>query len=110
MHISEYFFSQGDFAMNTPTGHGTYTWTDGSTYVGEVQNGIRHRQGTFTSSERSISYTGEWSYGKRHGKVRVNTFTGLLLLSCDSDNVSICSEWAMDWSRSDSIRHSIFDI
>ncbi|XP_051877189.1 radial spoke head 10 homolog B [Pristis pectinata] len=59
---------EGDFSMNTPTGHGTYTWTDGSTYVGDVQNGIRHGQGIFTSPDRSVSYTGEWYFGKRHGK------------------------------------------
>ncbi|XP_069762241.1 radial spoke head 10 homolog B isoform X3 [Narcine bancroftii] len=59
---------EGDFSVNTPSGHGTYIWTDGSTYVGDVKNGIRHGQGVFTSADQSISYTGEWYHSKRHGK------------------------------------------
>ena len=38
-------------------------------YDGEVEEGLRHGFGTFVSSNKLRSYTGEWYCGKRHGKV-----------------------------------------
>lgn len=54
---------------NIPMNHGVYTWPDGSTYEGEVVNGIRHGFGMFKSSTQPVSYIGHWCHGKRHGKV-----------------------------------------
>jgi hypothetical protein len=39
-----------------------------SCYEGEVNKGKRHGYGIFRSSS-GVSYTGEWSNGKREGKV-----------------------------------------
>uniref|UniRef100_A0A8C6S1Q6 Radial spoke head 10 homolog B (Chlamydomonas) n=1 Tax=Nannospalax galili TaxID=1026970 RepID=A0A8C6S1Q6_NANGA len=58
----------GDFVKNIPTNHGVYTWPDGSTYEGEVRNGLRNGFGMFKCSTQSVSYIGHWCHGKRHGK------------------------------------------
>lgn len=42
-----------------------------SAYDGEVLNGKRHGIGTFKCKNNKLSYSGEWSLGKRHGKVSV---------------------------------------
>lgn len=60
---------QGEFVCNLPTGQGVYTWADGSTYEGQVHNGLRHGIGTYKCLKNSVVYTGQWSFGKRHGKV-----------------------------------------
>ncbi|KAJ8793375.1 hypothetical protein J1605_019426 [Eschrichtius robustus] len=59
---------QGDFVKNIPMNHGVYTWPDGSTYEGEVVNGVRHGFGMFKCSTQPVSYIGHWCHGKRHGK------------------------------------------
>ncbi|KAI1895983.1 hypothetical protein AGOR_G00090130 [Albula goreensis] len=59
---------EGEFVSNVAMGNGTYTWVDGSRYEGEVCNGIRHGFGTFTCARKTVSYRGQWSHGKRHGK------------------------------------------
>ncbi|GLD57584.1 radial spoke head 10 homolog B2 [Lates japonicus] len=51
-----------------PMGQGTYTWPDGSSYMGEVCNGIRHGTGTYICAENGVTYKGQWDQGKRHGK------------------------------------------
>lgn len=55
---------------NMPTGKGTYTWPDGSSYEGEVCGGVRHGTGTYRGELDAASYTGQWAQGKRHGQVR----------------------------------------
>lgn len=60
---------QGDFVKNVPMNRGVYTWPDGSTYEGEVINGMRNGFGVFKSSAQPLSYIGHWCQGKRHGKV-----------------------------------------
>ena len=60
---------QGEFTLNKITGKGLYKWGDGSSYEGEVQNGLRHGYGTFRCPGNKMSYTGEWVMGKRQGKV-----------------------------------------
>lgn len=55
---------------NMVLGQGTYTWPDGSSYKGEVYNGVRHGTGTYTCAKNGVSYTGQWDQSKRHGKVR----------------------------------------
>ena len=44
-------------------------WPDGSTYEGDVINGLRHGFGTFMCANGRTSYTGHWQNGKRNGKV-----------------------------------------
>ena len=41
----------------------------GSSYEGDLVNGLRHGTGTFYCSNMQMSYSGEWCLGKRHGKV-----------------------------------------
>lgn len=64
---------QGEFVCNLPMGQGIYTWPNGCTYDGEVYNCLRHGIGTYESLKNSVAYTGQWSHGKRHGKVRFTT-------------------------------------
>ena len=45
----------------------TLKFPDGSKYVGEVKNGKRHGQGTYTGTNGEI-YVGEWKKSKRHGR------------------------------------------
>lgn len=52
-------------------GRGAYTWPDGSSYEGEVHNGIRHGLGTYRCGSKPVSYIGQWNQGKRHGKVNI---------------------------------------
>lgn len=50
-------------------GHGTYTWLDGSTYEGEIHQGIRHGVGMYKCFKTSTVYRGQWYLGKRQGQV-----------------------------------------
>ena len=52
---------------------GTYTWSDGSKYIGEWKHDDLHGQGTFIWSDGD-KYVGEWKDGKRNGQ-GVYTFT-----------------------------------
>ncbi|GAB1290450.1 Radial spoke head 10 homolog B [Apodemus speciosus] len=63
---------EGDFVKNTPMNHGVYTWPDGSTYEGEVTNGMRNGFGMFKCGTQPVSYIGHWCHGKRHGKDTTN--------------------------------------
>ncbi len=51
---------------------GKYTYADGSNYIGEFKDGLRHGQGTYTFASGQ-KYVGEWKDGKRNGK-GTNTF------------------------------------
>lgn len=47
---------------------GTFTYSDGETYVGEFKNGLKNGQGTKTRADGSNKYVGEWQsngYGGR---------------------------------------------
>ena len=55
----------------TFTGYGTKTYDDGSTYVGDLVDGLPHGIGTFTWANGNI-YEGEWMAGQIHG---AGTFT-----------------------------------
>ena len=46
----------------------TLAWANGATYVGEVQDGLRHGQGTMRFSNSEAVYEGQWQQGKRHGQ------------------------------------------
>jgi formylglycine-generating enzyme required for sulfatase activity len=52
-------------------GQGTYTYSDGSVYVGQWKNDKFHGQGTFTYSDGSV-YVGQWENSQRSGQ---GTFT-----------------------------------
>ena len=45
----------------------TYTWPNGSKYVGELINGKPHGQGTQTIIDGAV-YVGEFKNGLRHGQ------------------------------------------
>lgn len=49
-------------------GNGTYTWADGSVYVGEVSKGMRHGHGVFKAAGGFPVYEGGWRQGMRHGR------------------------------------------
>ena len=42
-------------------------YDNGSVYVGEMKNGLRHGQGTCTYAS-GVEYKGEWKDDKRHGQ------------------------------------------
>lgn len=46
----------------------TLAWANGATYVGEVQDGLRHGQGTMRFSTSDAVYEGQWQQGTRHGQ------------------------------------------
>ena len=52
---------------NCVDGQGTYTYANGSTYVGEFKNSIRNGQGTYTWANGN-KYVGEFKDAKRNGQ------------------------------------------
>ena len=59
----------GSFNWGKLTGRGQIKWKDGSTYDGDVVNGVREGNGTYRSAgHRKFVYVGEWHQGKFHGK------------------------------------------
>lgn len=72
----------GIFVMNTMV-YGTYTWPNGSTYVGEFENNEMHGQGSlkWSSGEK---YEGEFENGAMHGQ---GTYTDKNGIVC---NIEYC--------------------
>ena len=62
---------------------GTVTYSDGTKYVGEFKDGMRHGQGIYTSIGELLKYVGEWKDDKKHGK---GTYTW-------SDGEKYTGEW-----------------
>ena len=56
-------------------GYGTYTYADGSKYVGEWKDNKMNGQGTVTDTDGS-QYVGEWKDDKPHGKGTINLANG----------------------------------
>ena len=49
------------------SGSGSFQFSDNSTYVGEIRNGVLHGNGTRSWVDGSV-YTGNWFNGQRHGQ------------------------------------------
>ena len=52
---------------NCANGSGTYTWPDGSTYVGQFRNSRLHGQGTYSWPDGSV-YSGQFADNKSSGQ------------------------------------------
>ena len=64
---------------NCYNGKGTYTWSDGSKYVGEFKDGKKHGQGTFTwgsGKSKGDKYVGEWRHEEITGYGTVTFASG----------------------------------
>jgi hypothetical protein len=57
----------GDFKNGVPNGQGTLTFTDGRKYVGEYLNSLFHGTGTYTYSD-GTTYVGEYRNGRANGQ------------------------------------------
>lgn len=57
----------GEMKDGVRTGQGTYTWPDGEVYDGDFKDGIKNGQGTYTWPDGS-KYVGEWKDDMRHGQ------------------------------------------
>lgn len=75
IRVADGFTYRGDFKKNSLEGHGVIVFPDGAEYEGQVVDGYRHGQGHYTSG--ALTYTGGWSWGKRHG-------TGIMRYSSSS--------------------------
>ena len=62
---------EGDDFKKWDNCKGTYTWADGSKYVGEYKDGKKHGKGTMTYPD-GAKFVGKFKEGKKHGK---GTFT-----------------------------------
>ena len=59
----------GSFSWGNFTGRGRLQWRDGSTYDGDVVNGVREGFGVYRRcSRRPFVYEGEWRKGMFHGR------------------------------------------
>ena len=56
----------GEWRDDKQHGQGTYTYADGSKYVGEYRDGLRNGQGTYTWAD-GRKYVGEFRDDKRTG-------------------------------------------
>ena len=58
---------EGEYKFGKFSGHGTYTWSNGSTYVGGWSSGRMHGYGIYRSADGKTSYEGEFKNGDRDG-------------------------------------------
>ena len=58
---------KGEYGSHWDNCHGTYTFSNGTKYVGEYKNGKKHGQGALTWLDGK-KYTGEWKDGYMHGQ------------------------------------------
>jgi hypothetical protein len=63
---------EGQYLNGEFNGQGTFSWADGSKYIGGFKNGKEYGQGTFTFLPSGNKYVGEVKDGKLHGQ---GTFT-----------------------------------
>ena len=57
----------GSFVENCIMGIGNYTWPGGAQYKGGVLSGLRHGYGVLHFDDSVVRYEGEWKNGRRHG-------------------------------------------
>jgi len=57
----------GEWKDDKQHGQGTYTWPGGDTYIGEYKDNKKHGQGTYTFADGD-KYIGEFKDNKRHGQ------------------------------------------
>ena len=66
---------------------GTFTWADGSKYVGEFRDNKRHGQGTLTYADGGY-YIGEWRVDQFHGQaaqlIGLQAVSRTVVLACCS--------------------------
>ena len=67
--------SQECISGDCENGQGTYTYANGSKYVGEYKDGEKHGQGTKTLADGS-KYVGEWRGNKMYGQGTVIFYNG----------------------------------
>ena len=58
---------EGEYKFGKFSGHGTYTWSNGSTYVGGWSSGKMHGYGIYRSADGKTSYEGEFKNDARDG-------------------------------------------
>jgi len=58
---------EGETVNGVFSGHGTFTYADGSRYVGNFENGVFSGRGTMVWAD-GTRYEGEWSLGRMHGQ------------------------------------------
>ena len=58
---------EGEYKFGKFSGHGTYTWSNGSTYVGGWSSGRMHGYGIYRSADGKTSYEGEFKNDARDG-------------------------------------------
>lgn len=59
---------KGEFEQNRLKGKGVYEWPDGSSYIGDVLDGLRDGYGVYTGPNGMCRYSGEWRAGHRYGR------------------------------------------
>ena len=57
----------GDWNDGKRHGNGTFTTSDGSSYTGQFKDGLEHGSGTYSGTS-GTRYEGEWRQGKYHGE------------------------------------------
>ena len=58
--------TEGDFHNGLPSGRGTYHYSNGDVYAGELLDDNFHGSGVYTKADKS-GYKGEFEHGARHG-------------------------------------------
>ncbi|MEO1518609.1 MAG: hypothetical protein AAFV95_26585 [Bacteroidota bacterium] len=58
---------EGEFKYGEPHGWGTFTFQEGTVFIGEFADGLRHGHGQ-QSFSNGDNYAGDWRFGHMHGK------------------------------------------
>ena len=57
-------FAESTFNGGVSSGVGTFTWTDGTQYIGQFKNDVPHGRGKTVSANGSVLQEGFWANGK----------------------------------------------
>ena len=69
----------GLYKDGKPNGYGQYQWREGSIYVGEFLEGMKHGSGKWmkdSEDPKGNQYTGEYKLDKKHGEGQFNWKSG----------------------------------